>query len=134
PTPALEFTSKGAAAIKPELVWRETPARSELQPGLNIQKQADRILLTQYSPAGVIVDGHLRVHEFRGNTGRYLEHAPGSASLNLLQMVRPSLIADLRTTIHRAVKNRVSARKDGAVFRFNGAPQEVDLHVIPFTV
>ena len=134
PIPNLEFTSKGAASIKPELIWRETPARSESEPGLNIQKQADRILLAQYSPAGVIVDRHLRVHEFRGNTGRYLEHAPGSASLNLLQMVRPSLIADLRTTIHKACKNRASARKDGAVFRFNGTPQEVNLQVIPLTV
>jgi len=133
-TPNLEFTPKGAASIKPELIWRETPARSESEPGLNIQKQADRILLAQYSPAGVIVDRHLRVHEFRGNTGRYLEHAPGSASLNLLQMVRPSLIADLRTTIHKACKNRASARKDGAVFRFNGTPQEVNLQVIPLTV
>jgi len=134
PIPNLEFTSKGAASIKPELIWRETPARSESEPGLNIQKQADRILLAQYSPAGVIVDRHLRVHEFRGNTGRYLEHASGSASLNLLQMVRPSLIADLRTTIHKACKNRASARKDGAVFRFNGTPQEVNLQVIPLTV
>ena len=134
PIPNLEFTSKGAASIKPELIWRETPARSESEPGLNIQKQADRILLAQYSPAGVIVDRHLRVHEFRGNTGRYLEHASGSASLNLLQMVRPSLIADLRTTIHKACKNRASARKNGAVFRFDGTPQEVNLHVIPLTV
>jgi two-component system, chemotaxis family, CheB/CheR fusion protein len=112
----------------------EPPLRPEVTPDLYVQKQADRILLSYYTPAGVIVDRHLRVHEFRGSTGRYIEHAPGSASLNLLQMVRPSLIVDLRTAIHKALKDRAPMRKEGAVVNSNGLSQEVNIQVVPFTV
>jgi len=131
--PNLEFTSKGLSAIKPDLTVFDPPARPEVQPHVNVQKQADRILLSRYTPAGVIVDRHLRVHEFRGSTGRYLEHAPGSASLSLLQMVRPSLIVDLRAAIHKALKDHAPIRKEGAVIKSNGLSQDVNIQVVPFT-
>ena len=46
-------------------------------------QQADRILLNAFSPAGVIINRHLEVLQFRGRTSPYLEHAHGEASLNL---------------------------------------------------
>ncbi len=136
PQPAnLDFAViKGQAAAKPELGWREMPRRQDIETGMDLQRHAERIVLARYAPAGVIVDRQLRVHEFRGSTSRYLEHAPGIASLNLLQMVRPSLIVDLRTAIHKALKEHAPARKDGVVLKVNGHDVTINLQIIPFTV
>ncbi|MHB8520419.1 MAG: CheR family methyltransferase [Limisphaerales bacterium] len=112
PQTDLGFTAKGTLASKPGLADTEPTAGREVEPASEVQKQADRILLTQYTPPGVIVDRQLRVHHFRGGTGRFLEHAPGSATLNLLQMVRPSLLVDLRTAVHQALKDRRPIRKE----------------------
>ncbi|MEW6303993.1 MAG: chemotaxis protein CheB [Verrucomicrobiota bacterium] len=128
----LEFTAKGVAAIKPELLRAERP-RPVVGAPVDLQAVVDRILLLHYTPSGVIVDRQLRVQEFRGQTGRYLEHAPGSASLNLLQMVRPGLIVDLRTAIHKALKDQSPVRKEGVVLKMDNAAQVLNLHVVPFT-
>src|SRR6202035_4072049 len=58
----------------------------------------------------------------------------GPASLNVLQIARPSLVADLRTTIHRAVKTGKPARKERALVRLEGRPCEVNIQVVPFKV
>src|SRR5437660_1760171 len=59
-----------------------------LVPEQAIFKEADRILLTKYSPATVIVNSDLEIIQFRGRTGLFLEPAPGKASLNVLKMAR----------------------------------------------
>src|SRR6266704_2225138 len=48
-----------------------------LVPEQAIFKEADRILLTKYSPATVIVNSDLEIIQFRGRTGLFLEPAPG---------------------------------------------------------
>ena len=133
-SPKLDFPSRSRVVVKPELVSPEALPRQEAGADPDVQKQADRVLLARYTPSGVIADRHLRVLEFRGSTGRYLEHAPGSASLNLLQMVHPSLAVDLRAAIHKALKDGVPVRKDGTLLKTDGVPREVSIQVVPFTV
>src|SRR5262249_44364076 len=88
----------------------------------------------RFTPSGVIIDTHMRVHEFRGRTGRFLEHSPGTATLNLLQMVRPALVVDLRTAIHKAMKDRAPVRKQGIQLKTNGSLHEVAIEVVPFQI
>src|SRR5207249_3349376 len=57
----------------------------------DLQKEMDRILLSKYSPASVLVNKNLEVLQFRGHTGNYLEHSSGSASMNLIKMAREML-------------------------------------------
>ncbi|MDE3066862.1 MAG: hypothetical protein KGJ60_04840 [Verrucomicrobiota bacterium] len=99
-----------------------------------VQKQADRILLTHYSPAGVVVNRHLDVLQFRGRTGPYLEHPQGEASLNLLKMAREGLLLDLRTLTTRAIRQNVRIRQEVVSVKQNGHVLEVKLEVIPFQV
>lgn len=132
---AVEFSAKGLTAPRPERPGKPELARPEAAPRgpMDLQSLADRIILAQYAPAGVIIDAHLRVHEFRGQTGRFLEHAPGAASLNLLQMVRPGLVVDLRTAIHKALKDDAPARKEGVILKINGHAAEISIEVVPFS-
>ena len=98
----------------------------------DLQSLADRIILNQYAPSGVVIDNQMRVHEFRGRTGRFLEHSPGAATLNLLQMVRTSLVVDLRTAIHEALKRGIAVRKDSVPLKINNHLSEVTIAVVPF--
>lgn len=135
-TTNLEFTSKALLATRVDPPPKPETPRSEIvvQGPLDLQSQADHIILTQYAPSGVIIDTQMRVHEFRGRTGRFLEHAPGAATLNLLQMVRTSLVVDLRTAIHKALKDDAAVRKDGVPLKVNGRTYEVAIAVVPFSI
>ena len=42
-----------------------------------LQKEADRIVLGQYAPAGVLVSESLEILQFRGRTSPYLEPRRG---------------------------------------------------------
>jgi two-component system CheB/CheR fusion protein len=57
---------------------------------------------------------------------------PGPATRNLLQLVRPSMVADLRATIDRAVKTGKPARKERALVKLNDKTHQVNIEVVPF--
>lgn len=99
-----------------------------------IQRQADRLVLTHFSPAGVVVNRALEVLQFRGRTGLYLEHAHGEASLNLLRMAREGLTSELRTIINKAIKQNVRVRQQNVRIRLNDHYSSVNLEVLPFRV
>jgi two-component system, chemotaxis family, CheB/CheR fusion protein len=93
---------------------------------------ADRIMLSVYAPAAVVIDDALHIEQFRGRTDDYLEQMPGPATRNLLQLVRPSMVADLRAAIDRAIKTGKPARRERALVKFDGKTREVNIEVVPF--
>jgi len=99
---------------------------------LDLQKQADQIVLNRYAPVGVITNNDLEILQFRGQTSLYLEPAPGRASLNLLKMVKESLRLELRTAIGQAKKQDAPVRKDDLQIWSNEQIQQVSINVIPF--
>ena len=111
-------------------------AKSELRDGASVTgrllQAADRIMLSTYAPAAVIVDEEMHVQQFRGRTDLYLEHTPGPATLHLLQLVRPSLVPDLRITIHRALTSGKPSRKERALVNVEGHVREVNIEAVPF--
>jgi two-component system CheB/CheR fusion protein len=93
---------------------------------------ADRIMLGGYAPAAVVIDHDLHVEQFRGRTDDYLEQMPGPATRNLLQLVRPSMVATLRAAIDGAIKTGKPTRKERALVKFDGKTREVNIEVVPF--
>jgi two-component system, chemotaxis family, CheB/CheR fusion protein len=110
----------GAATIK-----------AETQPRFDVQKEADRLVLSQYAPPGLIVNENLQILHFRGNSSLYLSPSPGEASLGLLRMVRPEFAAELRSATHRAKKQDVAVRKEGIRVQRDGHSWDVCLEVVP---
>ncbi len=96
-----------------------------------IEKEADRVVLGRYAPAGVVVNGDAEIVQFRGKTGPYLEATPGAASLNLYKMAREGLAAALRQAVQRAAESGEPVKAKGLQVRANGGIQEVSLEVIP---
>src|SRR5205809_1401710 len=113
-------------------------ARSTAAAGANfggdILKVADRIMLSTYAPAAVVIDQDMQVQQFRGRTELFLEHAPGPATFNLLQLARPTLVPDLRATIRRAIKTDKPARTERAKVKLRGKSYEINIQVVPFKV
>jgi two-component system CheB/CheR fusion protein len=98
----------------------------------DLQQFVDRLILSRWSPAAVVINAHMDVLLFRGRTGTFLEHAPGSASLNLLKMARESLVLDLRTVISKAIKQDAPATQENATLRRDDRVQFVKIEVLPF--
>ncbi|PYL68464.1 MAG: chemotaxis protein CheR, partial [Verrucomicrobia bacterium] len=102
--------------------------------GGDLLKVADRIMLGTYAPAAVVIDQDMHVQQFRGRTDLFLEHAPGPATFNLLQLARPSLVADLRATIRRAIKTDKPARTERAKVNLMGRSREINIQAVPFKI
>ncbi|HEX9045801.1 MAG TPA: chemotaxis protein CheB [Verrucomicrobiae bacterium] len=122
--PGIHVTHEGAEMPAPQLA----PAVPE------VLKQADRIVLTGFSPAGVIINKHQNVLQFRGRTGLYLEHPHGEASFDVIKMAREGLAMDLRSAISKAIKQDVRVRHEHARVRQNGHWLDCTIEVIPFSV
>jgi two-component system CheB/CheR fusion protein len=102
----------------------------EIPQRMDLQKIADQILLNRYVPASVLVNEKLEIIQFIGQTGGFLDPAPGDASLNLLKMVKSGLHLELRLGFQR-VKRGGSARKEGVLIEQEGDLRSVNLEIIP---
>ena len=99
----------------------------------NVQQWADQIVLNRYAPVGVIVNDSLEILQFRGETSPYLRPPLGEPSFNLLKMIRPSLLVDVRAAIEEAKEQNVAIKRQQ--LNLEDVPAgDVSLEVIPFNV
>ncbi|GAA4402869.1 hypothetical protein GCM10023187_18420 [Nibrella viscosa] len=112
-------------AVRP----RKTPAVAPQ--AVDLEQMVDNLLLRQYIPPSVLVNQDMDILQFRGSTGLYLAHTAGKATLNLLKMVRPELVFDLRSTILKARKAGQPVRKTGLKFEVKGKPYHVAIEAVP---
>ncbi|MEO8131518.1 MAG: chemotaxis protein CheB, partial [Bryobacteraceae bacterium] len=90
---------------------------------ISIRKEAERMLLAEYAPASVIVDESDRVIQVIGQTDRYLHIPQGAPTDYLTPMIKPGLVAGLKSAVVAARKQNtpVSVRrlhvKEGRRFR-----------------
>ena len=97
---------------------------------LDLQREADRLVLSKYGPPGIVVDENLKICQFRGQTSQFLEPAAGAASLSVLRMVREGLAAELKGALAKARKEGKPVRRDG--IHLSNGKVELNLLVIPF--
>ena len=97
----------------------------------DFQKTADDILLSKFTPAGVVVNEVMEIVHFRGNTGAYLEPSPGKASFNLLKMIKECLAFEVRNILHKAKTYKEPAVKENIPVEINGVQRNVTIEAIP---
>jgi two-component system CheB/CheR fusion protein len=124
------------AARPPRASSRAAPVRERapefsVAPAGDPQREADRILLQRFAPAGVLVDPELEIRHFRGDVGPYLAPISGRATLALLRMLREGLNVAVRGAIRRAQREKKTVRVDGLRVRTETGQREVDVTVIP---
>ena len=112
----------------------EREDRGPLWNALDVQKEADRVLLARYAPVGVVVDETMTVLQFRGRTAAFLEPAPGMASLDLFRMLREGLLAEVRAATLQAKTENVPVSRGELRINDGTTVRQVRVDVIPFKV
>ena len=115
------FTGQGSTAPRP------TASPTEF----DLSKEAERIILEEYAPVGVIVDADLSVRQFRGRTGAYLELGPGRSTYDLLRLAREGLSGDLRSALREARTSLVPLRRENVRMLRDDRVVAVGFNVIP---
>ncbi|HTW48151.1 MAG TPA: chemotaxis protein CheB [Acidobacteriaceae bacterium] len=103
-----------------------------LRAPVEIQREADRLLLTRYAPPAVVVNDHLEILQSRGRTGPFLQLAPGKASLNLLKMARPGLLFDLQTAVEDARRTGAETERRAVRVETESGIREITVRVLPY--
>jgi two-component system, chemotaxis family, CheB/CheR fusion protein len=76
-----------------------------------LKDEVDRLLVTEYVPAALLVKADLDVLIFRGNVAPYVLPESGLASLNLVKIIRKELRSEVTSAIYRAKKEKNQSRK-----------------------
>jgi two-component system CheB/CheR fusion protein len=136
-TPLASGFSVGRSEPEPNGV--QTSASSSkpaeaLKVPMELQREADRLLLSRYVPPAVLINHQLEILQTRGHTASFLELPPGKASLNLLKMARPGLLFELRNAIEEAREKGFEAIRQDVRVEEDGKSTTVSVRVIPFKV
>lgn len=97
----------------------------------DFQKNADDLLLSKYSPPGVVVNELLEIVQFRGSTGKWLEAYPGKPSLNILKMAKDGLGFEIRNALHQVRLNNKPVVKNDISIQDEGTLKFLSIEVIP---
>ncbi len=98
----------------------------------NLRDIAEKALLDNYSAAGVVIDERHDIIYFYGSTSKYLELAPGDATLNILKMARADLRFELANAIRKVQLESKVVQRPRLGLRVNGNQQvTVNLTVRP---
>jgi two-component system CheB/CheR fusion protein len=107
-----------------------SPAEHKESPNaVNIQALADSLLLQQFAPAAVLVNGDGDVVYITGRTGKYLEPAAGKANWNINAMAREGLREELLLALPKAMRSGERVVVRNLTVGTNGGTQVIDLTV-----
>jgi two-component system CheB/CheR fusion protein len=127
----LQFAPR--SEVHPAIRERANDALPEtLRRPVDIGKHLDRMLVARFSPPGVLINDKMEILQFRGETGDYLQPAPGEPQNNVLKMARGGLLAELRATIAKARRTSAVATTVGVELEQNGSRRRCDIEVVPF--
>ena len=99
-----------------------------------LREEVDRLLVTEYVPAALLINANLDILIFRGNIAPYVLPDSGLASMNLGKMVRKELRSQVQTAIYRAKKENDVVRENAIRFRHSGEQRTINIQVAPVHV
>jgi two-component system CheB/CheR fusion protein len=100
----------------------------------DMRTAVDRILLSKYSPAAVLVDGGLEVLEVRGDVTPFLKLPVGKMSFQLLNLIPDTgLFLEIEKLVREAAASGEAARRARVRCDRDGGIREVNLEVTPLS-
>ncbi|RNI31907.1 hypothetical protein EFA69_05195 [Rufibacter immobilis] len=115
------------------------PIKNLPDPDITLKREStmstavNRIMLDQFAPPSVIINGKGDIFYIHGRTGRYLEPAQGQAKLNIFDMAREGLTYELSSAIHKANLLREVVTVENVQVRNEVGTQTIRLMVKPLT-
>jgi len=110
----------------------KAPAAPQVWGGIDGRKEVDRILLSKYSPAGVVIDDDMEVLEIRGKASPYLTLPVGKVSLNLAKLIADTgLFLEVEKLIQEARQSGEPARRERVPYEHDGRSGGLNVEVVP---
>jgi len=101
--------------------------------GAEIQALAEKAILDEYAPAGVLINDKYEILHFVGRTGNYLMPPTGMPSFNILDMAREDLKYQLTMALHQAVQEKRRTVCNRVRIKDNASYRMVDIAINPLT-
>jgi two-component system CheB/CheR fusion protein len=95
----------------------------------NIEALADKLLLQNFSPPGVLVTEMGDIIYISGRTGKYLEPAVGKANLNIFAMLREGLRTEFPGAFSKAIVKKEAVVLHNLKVGTNGGSQNINLTI-----
>ena len=99
-----------------------------------LKDEVDRLLVTDYVPAALLVNSNSDVLLFRGNIAPFVLPESGLASFNIAKIIRKELKSEVQTMIYRAKKENKSVKENAVRFEFAGEQKTINIQVIPLLI
>ena len=130
PTFKFEFNSRRADRMQgkqPGTIMTNALASNEN----DLDAETDRILLSRFSPASILINKDLQMVRFNGDTARYLQPASGKATLDILKMVKDEIVFELRSLLNKLKKNSEPIKKENIHITLSNVLCEISIELIP---
>ncbi|MFT4579577.1 MAG: two-component system CheB/CheR fusion protein [Nitrospinales bacterium] len=125
------FTSKSDKGLYQDVAT--TKNSDQQMPSIDIQTLMEKHLLSNFSPASVVVDDRGGVFYINGKTGDYLEPAPGKPDNNIFSMAREGLKVELSMALRKAYNQKnpvllkdVEIKNNGGLITVNVMVQKIE--------
>ena len=97
----------------------------------DFRKSAETILLSEYTPASVIINEHMDIVHIHGAITPFLEAPQGKPTFNLLKMANSGLAYGLRNALLKSRESGLPEIKEGIPVKTAGRKMEVTIEVVP---
>jgi two-component system CheB/CheR fusion protein len=98
-----------------------------------IEKEVDKLLMSEYVPASLLLNNNLDIVVFRGKIDSYISIDAGAASFNVAKIVQKELRPALQTAVHRAKKDQRNV-EDTVRFKQDHENRIVNIQVKPLKI
>ena len=99
-----------------------------------LKDEVDRLLVTDYVPAALLVNSNSDVLLFRGNIAPFVLPESGLASFNIAKITRKELKSEVQTMIYRAKKENKPIKESAIRLEFAGEQKTINIQVIPLHI
>ena len=133
-----ETITKGIIAYPPKIRYGnqeriEADQAIKMPAGAEIQALAEKAILDEYAPTGVLINDKYEILHFVGSTGNYLMPPTGKPSFNILDMVRKDLKYQLTMALRKAVREKKRTACKRVRIKDKDSLRVVDIAINPLT-
>ena len=109
----------------------KTISKNKLSPQEEFIKMGSNLLFSRYTPSSVIINKHLEVIHFHGDTSPFLLPSPGKPNFNILKMARESISFELHNAIIKAKNDNTGIQKQNIKVSDTPYPYLVSFEIQP---
>ena len=112
----------------------ETALKAVTQPEMmrhSYRTLVDDIILSKYTPAGIVVNDAMDIVQFRGVTAPYIEQQHGDPSHSLFKIAKKSLAFELRKILRKVRKENVAVARPHLLVKINEQLCDITIEAIP---